>query len=38
MFTKNDSSGLQKYYNGKIAVISKLGKDEVFVSFDDEDE
>ncbi len=38
MFTKNDSSGLQKYYNGKIAVISKLEKDSVFVSFDDEEE
>ncbi len=38
MFTKNDYSGEQRYFNGKIGVISKLNKDEIEVSFPDDSE
>ncbi len=36
MFTKNDYSGENRYYNGKIGIISKLNKDQIEVSFIDE--
>ncbi|TLX77731.1 helicase [Labilibacter sediminis] len=35
MFTKNDYSGEQRYFNGKIGIVSKLNKDEIEVSFND---
>ncbi len=35
MFTKNDYSGEQKYFNGKIGTITKLSKDQIEVSFTD---
>lgn len=35
MFTKNDYSGEQRYFNGKIGTITKLNKDEIEVSFID---
>ncbi|MGQ1787345.1 MULTISPECIES: helix-turn-helix domain-containing protein [unclassified Saccharicrinis] len=38
MFTKNDYSGQQKYFNGKIGTITRLHKDEIEVSFNNGDE
>ncbi|GAF01874.1 ATP-dependent DNA helicase [Saccharicrinis fermentans] len=38
MFTKNDYSGEQKYFNGKIGTITRLHKDEIEVSFNNGDE
>ncbi len=35
MFIKNDYSGAQRYFNGKIGKISRLDNDEIEVSFDD---
>ncbi len=35
MFTKNDYSGEQRYFNGKIGIITKLNKEEIEVSFSD---
>ncbi len=35
MFTKNDYSGEQKYFNGKIGTITKLSKTQIEVSFSD---
>lgn len=35
MFIKNDYSGEQKYFNGKIGTISEISKDEIQVSFPD---
>jgi hypothetical protein len=35
MFIKNDSSGEQRYFNGKIGTVSKLDNDEIIVSFPD---
>ncbi|MCW3805242.1 helix-turn-helix domain-containing protein [Plebeiibacterium marinum] len=35
MFTKNDYSGEQRYFNGKIGFITKLNKEEIEVSFTD---
>ncbi len=35
MFTKNDYSGEQRYFNGKIGVVSKLLQDEIEVTFSD---
>ncbi|MFA5816477.1 MAG: helix-turn-helix domain-containing protein [Bacteroidales bacterium] len=35
MFIKNDYSGEQRYFNGKIGTISALSKDEIEVSFSD---
>ncbi len=35
MFTKNDYSGEQRYFNGKIGIITKLNKEEIEVSFTD---
>ncbi len=35
MFIKNDSSGLGRYYNGKIAIIDKIDKNEIIVRFPD---
>ncbi|MCF8218617.1 MAG: helix-turn-helix domain-containing protein [Bacteroidales bacterium] len=36
MFIKNDYSGEQRYYNGKIGTVSELDNEGVTVSFDDE--
>ncbi len=33
MFVKNDYSGEERYYNGKIGIIDSLGKDEIKVKF-----
>lgn len=35
MFIKNDYSGEQRYFNGKIGTVSALSKEEIEVSFDD---
>lgn len=35
MFIKNDFSGKQRYFNGKIGTISAISSDEIEVSFDD---
>ena len=35
MFIKNDYSGEQRYFNGKIGFVSELGDDEIIVSFND---
>lgn len=35
MFIKNDFSGQQRYFNGKIGTISFINKDEIEVSFSD---
>ncbi len=35
MFVKNDFSGQQRYFNGKIGNISSINKDEIKVSFND---
>ena len=35
MFTKNDYSGEQRYFNGKIGTITSLTKDKIEVSFSD---
>ncbi|MBA3900547.1 MAG: helix-turn-helix domain-containing protein [Bacteroidetes bacterium] len=35
MFIKNDLSGKQAYFNGKIGKISEIGKDAILVAFDD---
>jgi uncharacterized protein YpbB len=35
MFIKNDYSGEQRYFNGKIGFISQLNDDEITVSFND---
>jgi hypothetical protein len=35
MFIKNDSTGQQRFFNGKIATIEKLSKDEITVKFED---
>ncbi len=35
MFVKNDYSGEQRYFNGKIGTISALSKEEIEVSFND---
>ncbi len=36
MFIKNDYSGEQRYFNGKIGKISSIDNKELYVSFDDE--
>ncbi len=33
MFTKNDKGEARRYYNGKIAMVSRINKDQVFVQF-----
>ncbi|MCF8331563.1 MAG: helix-turn-helix domain-containing protein [Bacteroidales bacterium] len=35
MFIKNDYSGEQKYFNGKIGIVDHIEKDQVIVRFDD---
>jgi uncharacterized protein YpbB len=35
MFIKNDASGAQRYFNGKIGVISNISNDEIKVKFND---
>lgn len=35
MFIKNDSSGQGRYYNGKIAIIDQIEKDQITVRFPD---
>ena len=35
MFIKNDSNPERRYYNGKLAVIKKIIKDEIIVSFNE---
>ncbi len=35
MFIKNDFSGQQRYFNGKIGTISRISRDEIEVSFSD---
>ncbi len=35
MFIKNDYSGEQRYFNGKIGTVSALSEEEIEVSFDD---
>ncbi len=35
MFIKNDYSGEQRYFNGRIGTISELSEEEIWVSFDD---
>lgn len=35
MFIKNDLSGNQRYFNGKIGKVTRLGEDLIEVSFDD---
>lgn len=35
MFIKNDPTGEQRFFNGKIAIITKLGSDSVEVKFED---
>lgn len=35
MFVKNDSSGAQRFFNGKIGVIESLTDDKIMVSFND---
>ena len=37
MFIKNDSKPEKKYYNGKLATIKKVTKDEIVVNFFDDD-
>lgn len=37
MFIKNDSKPEKKYYNGKLATVKKMGKDEITVQFFDDD-
>jgi hypothetical protein len=36
MFIKNDYSGEQRYYNGKIGSVTHLDEDEIIVGFDDD--
>lgn len=36
MFVKNDYSGKQRYYNGKIGTVKSLSKEEVVVTFNDD--
>ncbi len=36
MFVKNDYSGENRYFNGKIGKITRITKDEIIVGFDDE--
>lgn len=38
MFVKNDTSGAQRYYNGKIATVSSIEEDDVFVQMEGESE
>ncbi len=38
MFIKNDPSGEGKFFNGKIATISKLADDEIWAKFEDGEE
>lgn len=38
MFIKNDMGNDRKYYNGKIGIVKKIFKDEIFISFDNGDE
>jgi hypothetical protein len=33
MFVKNDSGTERRFYNGKLAIINKIAKDEIWVSF-----
>ncbi len=35
MFVKNDPTGAQRFFNGKIGVISSISNDEIEVEFDD---
>lgn len=35
MFIKNDTSGLASYFNGKLATVCKLEKDQIIVDMDD---
>ncbi len=35
MFIKNDSTGAQRYFNGKIGIISSINNDEINVQFND---
>jgi uncharacterized protein YpbB len=36
MFIKNDKGESRRYYNGKIAIISRLDKDKIYIRFQDE--
>ena len=38
MFIRNDASGEKKYYNGKLAEVTNLNEDEIWVRIDDQDE
>lgn len=38
MFIKNDSKPEKKYYNGKLATVKKITKDDIVVQFFDDDE
>lgn len=38
MFIRNDASGERKYYNGKLAEITRLSKDEIWVMIDGNNE
>ncbi|MFC2089732.1 helix-turn-helix domain-containing protein [Bacteroidota bacterium] len=35
MFIRNDASGEQRYFNGKIGIVTELSEDEIEVSFED---
>lgn len=37
MFIKNDKGESRRYYNGKIAIISKINKEEIYIRFPDEE-
>jgi len=37
MFIKNDSKPEKKYYNGKLATVKKISKDDIIVQFFDDD-
>lgn len=38
MFVRNDTSADKKYFNGKLAVVSHLSEEEIFVRFEDTNE
>ena len=38
MFIRNDTSGDRRYYNGKLAQVTRLAEDEVWVRLEDSDE
>ena len=35
MFVKNDNTGQQRFFNGKIAVVDSIEDDDIYVKFDD---